>query len=296
MTLLGIIAFLITFSGTSFGEEDSTFTGWKKTLVFDINATQTAYSKSWAGGEAGSFSWVSNLNGSAEKQLSPVLNFRSTLKLSFGQTMTQDPDTKDWSRPEKSTDLIDWENVGRFTLKKAVDPYVAFRVETQFLDASVDAKKRYLNPLKLTESAGVAREFYKKDNDLVLSRIGFGLRQIINNEIVNDSTLETKRSTSTDGGIESVTDVKLTLHERLSYTGKLSLYKALFKSDDDELAGTEEEDYWKSVDVNWENIITASITKIIAVSFYTQFLYDKEIDKKGRIKETLGIGLTFTMF
>ena len=90
--------------------QDSTTNGWTKFLVFDLTATQTAYSDSWTGGEAGSINWVSNLNGSAEKQLSPKLNFKSTLKMSFGQTHSQDQETKNWSKPTKSTDLIDWEN------------------------------------------------------------------------------------------------------------------------------------------------------------------------------------------
>ena len=80
--------------------------------MIDITTTQTGYSNSWVGGEAGSINWVSNLNGSAEKQLHSKFNFKSTLKLSFGQTTTQDAETKDWSRPKKSTDLIDFENVG----------------------------------------------------------------------------------------------------------------------------------------------------------------------------------------
>jgi len=282
---------MIVSSGVT--ADDSTVTGWKRSLIIDLTATQTAYSDSWEGGEAGAASWVGNLNGKAEKQLSPKFNFASTLKLSFGQTLTQDSE-KNWSKPKKSTDLIDWENVGRFTMHRYVDPYVAFRLETQFLDASVEAKKRYLTPMKLTESAGISRLFYEKEDDQIISRLGLAMRQILKKSIV-DTNFTIEDSTLIDSGIESVTDVTLSLSERLKYTGKLTLFKALYFSEKDNVKGTEFEDYWKAVDVNWENIVNASISKIITVNFYTQFLYDKEVTKKGRFKQTLGIGFIFKL-
>jgi len=285
---------LATFSWPAAAQDDNP-AGWKTSLVLDITTTQTAYSDSWVGGESGSLNWVGNLNGTAEKQLSPSFNFKSRLKLSFGQTLIQDTN-KVWLKPRKSTDLIDWENVGRLTRNWPVDPFLAFRAESQFLDASFEAKKRFFRPIKLTESAGVARKIYaREDKDEIISRFGFALRQIIRNVIIDTLALTTTDSTLTDGGIESVTDVKLTLRDNLQYTGKLTLYKALFFSGKDKVAGTVYEDYWKAIDISWENIVTASITKIISVNLYTQLLYDKEVSTKGRFKETLGIGFVFKM-
>jgi len=279
--------------------DDTTEMSWKKSLVVDLTATQTAYSDSWVGGEAGAISWVSNLNGSAEKQLRKWFDLKSTLRLSFGQTMTQTTDSVDqakhWSKPRKSTDLIDWENIGRFTLQKFVDPFAALRLESQFLDASVEAKKRFFTPIKLTESAGITRRFYEHGKDQIFSRLGLALRQIMKNVIVDSTALTTQDSTLTDSGIESVTDVTLTINKSLRYTGKLTLYKAFFFSGKDKVEGTPYKDDWKAVDVNWENIVTASITKIVTVNFYTQFLYDKEVSRKGRLKETVGIGFILEM-
>jgi hypothetical protein len=287
-SLVAIIGMICTTATAS----DSSSTGWKKSLVIDLTATQTAYSDSWEGGEAGAASWVGNLNGKAEKQISPKFDFATTLKLSFGQTLIQDT-AKNWSKPRKSTDLIDWENVGLLTLDSYVDPFVAFRLESQFLDASIESKKRYLSPLKLTESAGIARVFYEKEDDKIFSRLGLAFRQIMKDVVLDSLTLTTEDSTLTDSGIESVTDVSLSLGERLAYTGKLTLYKALFFSEKDKVKGTEYENYWKAIDVNWENIVNASISDVIKVNFYTQILYDKEVSKKGRFKETLGIGFVF---
>ena len=269
---------------------------WQKTMVLDITAAQTAYSDSWVGGEAGTFAWVSNLNAKVERRFSQKFNFKSNVRLAFGETTVQDEESKSWSKPKKSTDLIDWENVATFPLQAFVDPYLALRFESQFLDASVAEKKRYFNPKKFTYSGGIARIFYRKEKDELSSRLGLALRQQIHNDIIDLETLETKNNTDTDGGIESVTDAQFTLSKRVGYIGKLSLYKALFSSISDDAEGTDFEGFWKAVDVNLENTLKVSVGKIMTVIMYNQFLYDKEITKKGRVKQTMGVGLTFTMW
>ncbi|HOP07754.1 MAG TPA: DUF3078 domain-containing protein [candidate division Zixibacteria bacterium] len=285
-------ALLVMVFAAAASAADSTATGWQKSLQIDFTTTQTSYSDSWVGGEAGSVNWVSNLNGTAEKSLSDWLDYKSKLKLSFGQTLTQDAETKDWSKPVKSTDLIDWENVFRFTLHKFVDPYAAVRLESQFADASNPDKKIYLNPLKLTESIGASRDIYKKEKDFVTTRLGLAARQIfMRSADTSTANLDIVDTTYFDNGMESVTDAEFVLNENLKYTGKLTLYKAFYFSKEDEVGN----DYWKAVDVNWENIVSASLTKIITVNLYTQLLYDKEISKKGRFKETLAIGFVFKM-
>ena len=291
---------LATFTGMLFGiplvaaQNDSTdATGWKTNLVTDLTVTQTAYSDSWVGGEAGAASWVGNLNGSAEKQLSPSVQFRSSLKLSFGQTLTQDT-AKVWSKPHKSTDLIDFENVMRVTKNWHVDPYAAFRLESQFVDASFESKKLYFTPLRLTESAGLARKFYEKDKEFVTSRLGIALRQTFTSSVSDPNTLATFDTTLSDFGIESVTDANFMLSDKMQYTGKLTLFKAV-SSDADNSEDVETADYWKAVDANWENIVSAQLSKILAVNFYLQLLYDKEITTRARIKETLGLGFVFKL-
>jgi len=270
---------------------------WEKALDLNLTLTQNSYSDSWVGGEAGSVSWMANSNFKAAKQLSPKLNWSNTLKLAFGQTHQQEQETKQWRKPFKSTDLIDGESVARFTLGAFVDPYLAFRGISQFLDASAPEVKRFLNPITLSESAGASKEFYKTEETEFLSRVGFGLRQMINREIVDTLQEKTETRTTNDGGFESVTDFKASLAQgKISYSTKLTLFKAIFYSESDELQGTPQQDYWKSVDVNWENILSASITKYLTVNLYFQFLYDKEIDLKGRFKETLALGLTYRLF
>jgi hypothetical protein len=269
---------------------------WSKSLDLNFTMTQNSYSDSWTGGEAGSISWVSNANGVFQKQMSPKFNFKNTTKLSFGQTHIQDKDTKQWAKPVKSTDLIDIENLGKYTPGWLVDPYVSLRLETQFFDGSYSKIKRYFSPAKLTESAGLARTITKTPENEISTRLGFAIRQIFTSIIVDTLDKKTETKSTNDGGIESVTDMKLTLSKTLGFTSKLSLYKALFYSKSKELKGTPQENYWKMVDVNWENQLSAAVAKYVTVSLYAQLLYDKEITKRGRFKETLALGLTYKMF
>ncbi len=282
--------FWFGFSDPSFGHP------WKNSLDLGLTVTQNSYSDNWTGGEAGNVSWVTLSNSIFEKKFSEILNSKTTTKLAFGQTHTQNQETKKWAKPTKSNDLIDIETLTRFTLKAWVDPYLAFRFESQFLDAGVPQVKRYINPKKLTESGGISRVFYKKENDEILSRLGLALRQIITQEITDTLAEKTKTSSTTDGGLESVSDVRVTLSDKISYTSKLSLYKALFYSESGKLKGSPEEDFWKEIDINWENAVSISVSKYITVSFFTQLLYDKEISKKGRFKETLSLALTYKLF
>ncbi len=285
---------LLSFVPNIFAQEKTDTTGWKTPVIIDFTTTQAAYSDSWTGGEAGSVNWASNLNAVAEKQISPKFHFKSTLKMSFGQTITQDS-TKEWSDPIKSTDLIDWENVGRFTLNMFVDPYAAFRVETQFYDGSIVAKKRYLSPMLITESIGFAKKVYNNNNKEIITRLGFALRQLKKTVILDSLLLTTTDSTLTDGGLESVSDATFKFNDKLSYSGKLTLYRAFFFSKSDEVKGTVYEDDWKAIDINWENILNAQVSKVITVNFYAQLLYDKEISKKGRFKETVAIGFVYKL-
>jgi Protein of unknown function (DUF3078) len=269
---------------------------WEKTLDIGLNLTQNTYSDSWTGGEAGNLTWVAKADGIFQKQMSPKFNFRSTLKFAFGQTHSQDKDSKDWDKPEKSTDKIDIENLGRFTLDAFIDPYIALRFESQFVDASVASSKRYINPMLWTESVGASKVLYTNEKNELLSRLGFAVKQTLTSVIIDTTRDARDWETQIDGGFESVTDIKYAFTETLNYVGKLSLYKAFFFSDKDELEGTPHEDYWQAVDVNFENTFSAAVAKYINVSLYVQVLYDKQIDKRGRLKQTLALGLTYKMF
>ncbi|MFC1555356.1 DUF3078 domain-containing protein, partial [candidate division KSB1 bacterium] len=238
----------------------------------NLTITQNTYSDNWTGGESGALSWTFNSNSLAEKQLSEKVFNKNTMKLFFGQTHNQLKETKIWAKPVKNTDLIDLESVFRFSIGGYVEPFAAARLESQFLDGGDPINERYVNPLKLTESFGITRVFIKEEKREWIIRLGGGLRQHINRSVLDPLTGTKETVKSYDSGIVLDNEFKTTFSEGLiSYSSKFTLFQALQNSKADDLKGMPNEKYWKSPDINWENIFTANIAKYLMVNLYVQF-------------------------
>ncbi len=270
--------------------------GWMVSSEVNLTLTQNAYSDNWAGSESGAISWALNSNSLAERQLGPSFHSATTLKMSFGQTHSQDAETKHWKRPVKSTDLIDLESVLRFTRGWVVDPFIAGRVETQFLDERDPDNTRTLNPAVFTESFGVARTFVDNERTGLTTRLGGAVKEHVDREVPTGDGDATETVSTTDAGAEFVVEFRTLLAEdRIALGSRLEAYNALYNSEDDDRADSNGGGDWKTVDVNWENTFTANITDYLMVNLYVQALYDKQVDADVRLKETLSLGFTFQL-
>lgn len=309
---------------------------WKYTAAAGLTLTQSSFSSNWAGGDKGSIVWVLNGDLRAERQFSTRYNLTNTLQLAYGQTSAQtvdpaDPSRRVWDTPDKTTDLIAFESTSRWTLRALVDPYVAFRAESQFSDRSNPLGAISFNPIKLKESAGVARVLLKAEDREAITRVGFGFRQTLAKTIVDPVTLAKESFSSNDGGIEwNTTATYPLLEKKVIYKGSLLVFKPVFYSRADALdvfdvtaraADPTREavaEFWKATDVNFLNTFTAGITKHLSVALLAHLVYDKfdsaanvdnaqplanqvpEIDrnirKAGQFKQTLSIALTYQLF
>ena len=251
---------------------------WEIFIDANVMLTLNTYSNSWTGEEAGSFSWASHLLFQAHKQLHKKFRTENTLKLGFGQSKIQDKDTDKWSDLQVSTDLIDFETLKKFTLDGFVDPYFAGRVQTTFLDASpTNHEVRYANPIIITESFGVSRNFVDKENHKFSTRFGGATYQRVNRKI----------KTTNDGGLELVTNYTINAKENIiTYTSFLNLYQALMSSEN-------ANNKWKTIDIDWQNNLSVNITKYIMINFMFQMLYDRDISEDLRTRQLLSLGLTF---
>lgn len=268
---------------------------WERAADLGLSMNQSSYSDSWAGGEYGSLNWTFNANFTAARSLSERLRSENTLKLSYGQNHGQYEDESGqlaWASPEKSADRIFFESLFKFTLGKAADPYVALTAESQFYDASVPEVARYLNPILLSESAGIGRTLLESENSKLFTRLGFAVRQHMSEDVLDVATGDTERNTVTDGGAEWVTDYERSWGEDMKFVSKLRVFQALFNSKSDEL----ETDDWKTADLAWEGTLSASVAKYVQVNLFFELLYDREVDLRGRFREVLGLGLTYKMF
>jgi hypothetical protein len=267
---------------------------WKLDLNANLTTAVNSYSNNWVGGEAGSFSWASQFLGSAEKQISPKFNTKTTLKLQFGQTILQNKDTKNWSVPQKSSDLIDGEELLRLTLDSWVDPFISVRVISQFLDGSDTVITRYGNPLDITEALGVSRTLQKSESVEWATRLGVAARQLVDRHHL-DTALDTRSTNYTnDGGFEFNMDLKAANKEKwVSYLGSLRVYEALLSSKADEFKGTSAESDWRYPHVKFENTLTLTLAKYLMLNVSAYLYYDKDISSDVRLKETLSAGLTY---
>lgn len=269
----------------------------------DINLTlsQSAFSDNWVGTELSNITWMASANASAQKQMKDWLHNRNTMKLSFGQTHLQQKDAagdKYWEAPEKSTDKIELESLWRFTLQTWVDPFLAGRLETQFLDLSQEAadNTRFLNPLLFTESTGVMRTWIDREQMLLNTRLGAALRQTVDRDRDLDLIAggATETYSSTDGGVEFVSELKKQINAPLQSTfrSRLQVYQALFNSKEDELAT----DDWKSPDMIWENTLSTKLFGLLSANLLFEMRYDKEQVSEMQWKQMLGLGLSYNLF
>ena len=294
------IAGLLGVSACSFAQDTATSkSGWKYSVLTNLTLNLNSYSDNWAGSEFSAMSWGWQFNGTAERQFTKMMFNKNTLKLAFGQTALQEKNVstgeKKWQKFKKSSDLIDFETVLRFTLHSYVDPFIGARVITQFVDSRVAGYDCNGNPLIITESFGAIRDLLKRDRIVWTARLGGAIRQSIDlNELLPDSLKPSDKLTN-DGGMEFVTDLKAnTKDNRISYASQIKAYEAMFSSSTDKYKGTKMEDYWRYPDISWENTLGVTLTKYIMLNVYAQLLYDREIDQDVRYRETLGLSLTYS--
>jgi hypothetical protein len=332
-----LVAFIAAtlFSPRASAEEKVLEVGkWYPTAEAGITLTQSAYSDNWRGGDKGSIVWAAIFNGALQNQFTPSLNWNNTLKLAFGQTHQQKAKAdggRVWEKPEKSTDLIDYESILRLTRGWPVDPFVSGRFESQFVDASDPSGRNLtINPMQFKESVGLARKFINEEDNQLLSRVGVTFRQNVRRLFTDPAPATDTENEVTHGiGAEWVTDYSnKVLDDNVAWTSKLTVFMPAYYSEKEafndispdtlDYYGIDRDvaDFTESIDLNWENIFTTQITKYISVNLYVQFVYDKydnsvppllrddgsfknpedvkaAIRKAGQFKQTMGIGLTY---
>ncbi|MCU0609314.1 MAG: hypothetical protein MUF22_06065 [Chitinispirillaceae bacterium] len=267
---------------------------WKIDINANTGTTLNAYSDSWEGGEAGSFTWTSQFLGMAEKQLSPIVNSKSTLKLQFGQTRVQDKTSKRWSAPEKSSDLIDGEELLRFTAGAWVEPFASVRVISQFFDGSDTLLDRYVNPLEISEALGASRTLRKTAVIDWANRLGVAARQLVDRNGLDPVSGTRSTDVVNDGGLEYIMDLKAQSPQKsVSLMSSLRLYEALLSSAAGDTRGTERENDWRYPHVRWENTLTLTFAKYLMLNLSAYAYYDKDKSDEVRLKETFSAGLAY---
>ncbi len=260
-------------------EKEAPKFGWKNEIVGNLNFTQSSFSN-WSQGGEDSWNWQLDLNGKFEND-QPMYNWATTGKISYGKTKIAGEVSK------KTTDEVHLESVFTYKLGVYVNPYVAVTGETQLsagFDFSSDPRVKistFLDPGYFTESLGLGYEPIKDFK----TRVGVALKQTVADQFAalysdDPATLNTVETVRSEAGMESVTDFSRKVSENILFTTKLELFSNLKSVDE--------------VDVRWDNILAAKVSKYIAVSFNVKLFYDRDISVQRQLKQVLAAGLTYT--
>ncbi len=281
-----LISLLLVVIGLAFGQET-----WEYSFDLKGNLNQSFYTDNWDGAEKSSINWVVSGEMRAKKQLTDWFKSDNSLLMKFGQLYETEEDESGmqeagWQEPTKSDDEIDLNALGLFTLHGWVDPFVALRLQTVF-----EGKRlRAFNPATVTESFGISREIVKTKCMEWNSRLGLAMKQ----------QHMYQKTTRNDGGVELVTDFGYVFPNKTTkFSSSFEAYKAVFNSLEDDInddLDPDNDDDWKQVDMKWTNELSMQIYKNINFNVYTEWKYDKEIDKTGRFKQTSGLGISYKLF
>jgi hypothetical protein len=252
---------------------------WKNTVVGNLNFTQNRFSN-WTQGGADSWSWQSDLLPKFVFE-DTTLQWSTTGKMSYGQSKVGD------AQSQKSADEIRLESVLTYKIGKWVNPYAAVTGLTQIAkgyDYGGTVKTEvsgFLDPGYFTESLGLG---FQPDPRLK-TRLGAACKETITRNhpkpYADDPKTVKIEKVKIEPGAEWVTDLELKLHQNILFTSKLELFS--------NMKGL------KSVDVNWDNMFTAKISKLLNVSLNVRVFYDRDISARRQLKQVLAVGLSYSL-
>jgi hypothetical protein len=256
--------------------------GWKHGVVAGLTLTQVAFTD-WAQGGENALSYTLSADGKSTLD-EEVSNWSSTYKFAFGQTRLGG------QKMRKTDDIIDISSVFTYKLGTLINPYASASLKTQFAngytyprqDTSVQVSAIF-DPAYLTQSAGVGYQPIKE----IKTRLGVGLREIITNKFSkyytdDPKTTDKLEKTTIDGGMESVTEVEWQLEDNILFTSKLELF-APFKTIDE-------------IIVRNNSSVTAKVSKYITTILNVQLINERKITPRTQVKETIALGLSYTLF
>ncbi len=198
-------------------------------------------------------------------------------KFAFGQTRLGAEGLR------KADDMIDLGSVLTYKFDSYVNPYVSATLKSQFavgynynsLGIGTPVSQ-FFDPAYLTQTAGAGFQPIHE----IKTRLGIGLREIITNQFRQYTT--NNEWASVDGGLESVTEVNWQIEDNILFTTQLSLFEP-FKT-------------MGVVVVRDNSSVTAKVSKYVTTILNVQLINEKHVDPRTQVKETLALGLSYTIF
>ncbi len=274
-----VAAFWVAPSGAAVQAEKPLKRSWRYKGVVGLNIAQTAFSN-WAEGGTGAAAYTLTTQNEVSHEFGKYrLTWRS--KFVFGQTKQEGEEVR------KAADEVRIDIALARKIGIKVDPYVSVAFRSQFakgFDYSQKPKllrSDFLNPLYIVESAGVGLEprpgmFWRLG--LALKETGVTQTRFAAIYTDDDATTQVEKWRF-ETGVKSTFSGKIQLNSNLSYATRLALFTSF--------------ENLHTVDVNWENTVTAKVAKFVNVNLDVLVFYDEDISTRTQIKERLSIGLVY---
>ena len=252
---------------------------WMKEFVGTLNLTQSRFDN-WKQGGENSLAWQLKLNGRVVNEQKNS-NWTNTGKFSIGRTKVGDAESR------KSVDVVKLESVFTYKLGGKINPYIAASGETQvtkgyqYTDNTKIAISDVLDPGYFKQSLGAN---FTPTHDFK-TRLGGALKETFTDDFpipyADDPLTPEIEKTKVEPGLESVSEFQNKLSENIILTSTMDIFSDLEAFDE--------------ADVKWENVFSAKVVKYVVVNLEINLFYDKDLSKKRQVKESLSLGLTYSL-
>jgi hypothetical protein len=246
---------------------------WKHTMIVSANITQVSFTD-WAQGGENALAYALFLEGKSV-YTQDVLIWENSYKFGYGQAKLGSQGIR------KTDDRIDFESVLTYKMGVYINPYASASLKTQFVEGvTYDAAgvatpvSNFFDPAYITQSAGFGYQPAKE----VKTRLGVGVREIVTKSYTNYSN---GKQVEVDGGFESVTEVGWTVMENVVLNAKLEFFAPVKQMD--------------QMMVRSDNTLAAKVNKFLSVNVNVQLINDPKVQARTQIKQTLALGINFTL-
>jgi len=281
MKQISFLFFIILFTTLNYGQADTAKkSDWQLASVAGLNANQVSLSN-WTQGGDNSIAWT--IFGTlAANYTKNEWHLKNNLKVAYGQTKLGSEDFR------TNDNELFLEDVLTFNAGWKVNPFFSNSLRTVLTKGYDYSKPQalqiadFFDPGYLTQSLGFEYTVEKA----FLTRMGIALQEVFTSKFNSYSddpdTKDKVEKFKLETGIESVTEGNVTVAENMNFNSKLRLFSR-FKT----------LDVW---DVRWDNTLTAKINKYFNVNLNILVIYQKDQSLKTQMKQTLQLGITYTLF
>jgi len=254
-------------------------TSWKHTMILSANITQISFTD-WSQGGENALAYALFLEGKSA-YTKYAIEWVNEYKFGYGQARLGTLGTR------KTDDMIDLGSVVTYKVGTIINPYASVSLKTQFTEGVMynaaghdTSVSNFFDPAYIIQSAGIA---YQPVSE-VKTRLGVAMREIVTKTHTvysDDPTTTQVEKTKVEGGMESVTEVVWTVMENVVLHAKFELFAPV--------------KHFSQTTIRSDNSLSAKVNKFLSMNFNIQLINDPPVQARTQVKETLALGINFTL-